>query len=807
MRKLMTLGLMIALCFAAQARGATVGGELKVWHKVTVTFTGPTCSESSSPNPFRNYRLDVTFTGPSAQVYKVPGYFCADGNAAETSATSGNKWRVNFCPDEAGQWSYVASFVTGSDIAAELTGGAATGFNGDNGSFTVTASDKTAPDLRARGKLEYVGEHYLQFANCEYFLKVGANSPEVFLEYQDFDGTPSSRTYSTHVGDWNTGDPTWKGTKGKGIIGVVNYLASQGVNAHYFLTMNSLGDGKNAYPWTDDLDIWEYDCSKLDQWEIVFEHFDRKGLMLHFQMTETENQSLFEYYDSSAPLGGFAKSRKIYYREMVARFGHHLAVTWNVGEENGWDHGSTYGEAITTTQRKQFADRIRALTYYDDHITVHNGPSGNDTIFDGIVGYASYTGPSIQQGLGTSCHGKVLEWRNSSAGHGHKWAVCLDEPYTGGVPGTDTARKYTVWGALMAGGAGAEHYIGGGRDLTIQDYRDYAALWAQMGYAHAFFEDYVPFSDMAPNDSLISGTSNWCLAGDGIYVFYLPAGGSQTVTLPAGSYVVSWFDPRNGGALIPGGALISVGGGASLGTPPNSTTSDWAALAELGEPIDPPHLEFDRMGLGGGLHGWLFRIANEDGLLAPYTVQMGFIGVDGATIHQLLYNGMQIHSETFANIADGQGGYAKLQDTWVFAPFGDNTVPGINPLTGGALTGFYEAANAFAFSCWSGSGSTLGDNVNLAYVVADGNVGFAGTITREGTDYDVLGVTDYVPPELPGDYSGDGTVSGADYVIWADSFGNTGLPGQDMRADGNGDGLVSGADYVIWAGNFGADSQ
>ena len=58
---------------------------------------------------------------------------------------------------------------------------------------------------------------------------------------------------------------------------------------------------------------------------------------------------------------------------------------------------------------------------------------------------------------------------------------------------------------------------------------------------------------------------------------------------------------------------------------------------------------------------------------------------------------------------------------------------------------------------------------------------------------------------LEGDYSGDGTVSGADYVIWADTFGNDGSEGkEDLRADGNGDGLVSGADYVIWADNFGS---
>ena len=37
--------------------------------------------------------------------------------------------------------------------------------------------------------------------------------------------------YEPHVRDWADGDPTWQGGKGKGLIGGLNYLASQGVNS------------------------------------------------------------------------------------------------------------------------------------------------------------------------------------------------------------------------------------------------------------------------------------------------------------------------------------------------------------------------------------------------------------------------------------------------------------------------------------------------------------------------------------------------------------------------------------------------
>ena len=44
--------------------GAKISGELKKWHKVTIQFEGPECSETGDVNPFMDYRLNVTFPGP-----------------------------------------------------------------------------------------------------------------------------------------------------------------------------------------------------------------------------------------------------------------------------------------------------------------------------------------------------------------------------------------------------------------------------------------------------------------------------------------------------------------------------------------------------------------------------------------------------------------------------------------------------------------------------------------------------------------------------------------------------------------------
>jgi len=144
---------------------AKVSGELKMWHKVTLTYDGPNTSETANPNPFTDLRLDVTFTKNGVS-FLVPGYFAADGNAANTGATSGNKWRVHFSPPSAGEWNYTVSFRRGSNIHAEssTTSGESAGFmDGETGSFSVGPTDKTGRDMRSKGWLEYVGKKYLKF--------------------------------------------------------------------------------------------------------------------------------------------------------------------------------------------------------------------------------------------------------------------------------------------------------------------------------------------------------------------------------------------------------------------------------------------------------------------------------------------------------------------------------------------------------------------------------------------------------------------------------------------------------------------
>ena len=186
-----------------------IKGELKKWHPIIVEFDGPGTSETATPNPFMDYRLNVTFNGPGGKVYTRPGYYAADGNAADTGASSGNKWQVVFTPDEEGTWTYVASFRTGTNVAISLdpNAGSPTSFDGDTGRFRVGPTDKSGRDLRGKGILRYVGEHYMRFDNGEYYLKGGAGSPEGLMGYREFDNTASdSYLFTPHAGDFDADD-------------------------------------------------------------------------------------------------------------------------------------------------------------------------------------------------------------------------------------------------------------------------------------------------------------------------------------------------------------------------------------------------------------------------------------------------------------------------------------------------------------------------------------------------------------------------------------------------------------------------
>ena len=594
--------------------GVQVSGDLLVWHPLSLTVTGPQTSETSEPNPFLDYRMTVSFASESGRQFKMPGFFAADGNAAESGAESGNRWRVVWTPDESGVWHYRVSLLSGPRIALnpDQKGVSAPG-DGLEGDIIVVDPSDGQSDPLAPGRLRYNGHHYLQYSgNHRYYLKAGTDSPENFLAYDEFDSSrPNLPTespqregeaarvplhhYGPHIADWKPGDPTWKNGLGKGIIGALNYLSEQGVNSVYFLTMNIDGDGDDVWPYRTRTDRYRFDCSKLDQWDRVFDHMDRLGIALHVVLTETENESLFESEEG----GDFADSRKLYYRELIARFAHHAGVVWNLGEENGWNNDGWDADAPqtrgnTTLQRKQFAAYIRLLDPYDNPIVVHTLPGDYERIYEPLLGFKSFEGPSLQIADMRQTHAQTLQWVLRSEASGRPWFVCLDEigpADTGVLPDADDpqhnqVRRFALWGNLMAGGAGCEWYFGykyPNNDLDLEDFRSRQNMWTQTRIAVRFFQDHLPFVQMKSADELIRGGDGYCFAELGkIYAVYLPTGESTRLWLPKATYRIRWFDPLHGGDLQPGSRTTAKGQGfEALGQPPDNSKHDWVVLVEL----------------------------------------------------------------------------------------------------------------------------------------------------------------------------------------------------------------------------------
>ncbi len=603
-QKLIVIAALVAFLAASckkQQQSPEITGELKAWHRITLTFPGPETSEYDTLNPFTDYRFDVEFN-KGDQSFVVPGYFSADGDAAETSAKEGKKWRVHFCPPSEGEWIYKVTFLGGRNIAVEddPLSGEHCFIDGQTGTISIGPPDKPVPDFRSKGRLQYTGGRYLKFAGTgEIFLKGGADSPENLLGYRDFDGTyyggnnktrsgeatPNKglHVYEPHISDWKEGDPSWKNGKGKGLIGGLNYLSSKGVNSIYFLTMNILGDGDDVWPYTDRNERYRFDCSKLDQWEIIFSHAEALGINLHFVLGETENQILLD-------AGRLDVQRKLYLRELIARFSHHLAITWNIGEEHHAADFSPYG--MTYADTKRMADYLRQTDPYDNFIVIHTH-SNNDLRRKNMteyLGFINMDGPSIQCGDVNVIHEDTKYWVTKSFESGHQWVVSLDEigpSWKGALPDSfdpahDTIRYKVLWANLMAGGAGVEWYFGykyPHSDLGCEDWRSRDLLWDQTRIATDFFRDQLPLAEMKSADELTE-KGNYCLVDENkLYVVYIPDGKPSTLTAPAGNYGIQWFNPRTGGDLLNGSITTFSGKGpVPTGKPPVDDGKDWVCL-------------------------------------------------------------------------------------------------------------------------------------------------------------------------------------------------------------------------------------
>ncbi|MEM7619422.1 MAG: DUF5060 domain-containing protein [Pseudomonadota bacterium] len=620
---------------------ASISGETKTWHKISLDFTSPKVF-TEEPDTFRDYRLDVTFTNQdTGEVIKIPGFFAADGDAANTSATSGNVWRANFNPPSEGEWIYEASFRAGNDIAVSTNpnAGQEVNLSGKTGSITVTPTDKIGDDFRAKGMiLQDEGTHYLQHqGDGDYFVRGGPGIPENFLANQEIDGTKGGRhDFSTHARHYDGDGETWKNGQGNEVLGAINYLADdQDQNTMYVMLNTIGGDGQDVGPWVDD-DLYgvqtharslqdaidktpgvnkdsfsTFDVSKLSQWETIFDHMDEKGIYKNILLQETENDQML-LGDGSTPVAGSSLSVEymLYVKEMIARFGHNNGLQWNLGEEN----------SNTQEELQDMAEYIKKVDAHDHLAVVHtfgHGRQGHEKVLKPLLGNEDFDGASFQLPE-SEIRDATIEYIKESKEAGDPWVISWDEDSSNNAiiePGSnnpDSQNEVTLregfWGHLTAGGSGGNWYFKGepkpGADIhsalshsfdqNMDDFTGFESVWGWTAAATEFFNQYIPFWEMETRDGLTTNEGDYVLAKEGeYYVSYLKYGQADDVKLDlrgqnGETFVVSWYDPRNGGDLIEAGT-VSGGRIHDFDNPPNSVGKDWVLLARNVNSPEKPH--------------------------------------------------------------------------------------------------------------------------------------------------------------------------------------------------------------------------
>lgn len=498
------LGLMAATAEAGSDLGDV--GTVQKWEKLEVELQGPTSvGLSDTSNPFL-IEVTATFSGPGGS-FAVPAFYSGDG----AGGMDGDVWVARFSPNAVGNWT-----MSTSSLDPILDGYSAT-FQVEDTATCDPREPGELPDFFCTGRLLYAADFYLQFADGTYWLKGGVDDPEDFLAPGENAGFP---------------------TKAEAI----QYLSNERLSSLYFMTDNTGGDRDNVWPWVEKRDSEHFDIAKLDGWDLILDDLQRHGIVLHLVL---ENDS-----------GWTGFNRDLYYRQMVARFGHYNGLIWNLSEE--------YNENYTADQMKAFAQLLSDLDAYDHPLTVHH--QGSTSKWDPFYGDDRFDLTSFHTS-GNPQNAAAIAARQKSETAGRPIPVSFDE--TGDFTGTQDGNRHLVWSIFLGGGIYEIH------TRPLADYRDWQAYFRDLVRARTFLEA-LPFWQMVPSNQLLTSGTGYVLSKAGhFYVCYLPSGGSIDLDLSSNTNVfeATWFNPRTADSTeigpVTGGAILSF-------TAPD--TLDWTLL-------------------------------------------------------------------------------------------------------------------------------------------------------------------------------------------------------------------------------------
>jgi endonuclease I len=161
-------------------------------------------------------------------------------------------------------------------------------------------------------------------------------------------------------------------------------------------------------------------------------------------------------------------------------------------------------------------------------------------------------------------------------------------------------------------------------------------------------------------------------------------------------------------------------------------------------------------------------------------------------------------SHDFGNIALGD-----TAPTFDFGVFNLSTTPGFtagldldNIASSGTTAAFTTDLTSFS-TLAAGSSHPFTSSLNLTSVGT-----FSATYMLNLSDENIAGATNKTMSltltgtvRLAGDYNGDGSVDGGDYLVWRTNYGQS--ASAFGGADGDGDTIIDDADYDVWRLHFG----
>lgn len=219
--------------------------------------------------------------------------------------------------------------------------------------------------------------------------------------------------------------------------------------------------------------------------------------------------------------------------------------------------------------------------------------------------------------------------------------------------------------------------------------------------------------------------------------------------------------------------------------------------------------------VAGLLRVWKAGTMNlVNGALTTATIQHtdgGAFNFTGGTLYVDTFNGEL--RNTGGTLSPGAGnsigttsihpGYFQLSGGTLAIQLGGAGIASFDHL----VTGLASLDGTLAVTLLAGYAPSLGDlypiitGGSVLGTFSNGILASLGTRLKLHVFYNPSDVTLAVVPALAGDFNANGVVDGADYVVWRNTVGQTGI---GLAADSNLDRQVNIVDLAIWRGNFGA---